>query len=63
MLQNYVSQLRKALGTNTVVTRGPGYLLDTDPHNVDSVRFERLVEQGRAALPARRWIPALSPTG
>lgn len=50
VLQNYVSQLRKALGTNIVVTRGPGYLLDTDPRNVDSVRFERLVEQGRAAL-------------
>ena len=52
VLQNYVSQLRKALGTNIVVTRGPGYLLDTDPRNVDSVRFERLVEQGRAALQA-----------
>ena len=50
--QNYVSQLRKALGTNIVITRGPGYLLDTDPRNVNSVRFERLVEQGRAALQA-----------
>jgi DNA-binding SARP family transcriptional activator len=52
VLQNYVSQLRKALGTNIVLTRGPGYLLDTDPRNVDSVRFERLVEQGRTALQA-----------
>jgi DNA-binding SARP family transcriptional activator/tetratricopeptide (TPR) repeat protein len=52
VLQNYVSQLRKALGMNVVVTRGPGYLLDADPDSVDSVRFERLVEQGRAALQA-----------
>ena len=27
VLQNYVSQLRKTLGTNVVVTRGPGYVL------------------------------------
>jgi DNA-binding SARP family transcriptional activator len=52
VLQNYISQLRKALGTNVVVTRGSGYLLDADPRNVDSVRFELLVEQGRAALRA-----------
>ena len=52
VLQNYVSQLRKALGPDIVLTRGPGYVLDTDPRNVDSVRFERLVEQGRAALQA-----------
>jgi DNA-binding SARP family transcriptional activator len=50
VLQNYVSQLRKVLGADVVVTRGVGYVLDVDPEAIDSVRFERLVEQGRAAL-------------
>ena len=50
VLQNYVSQLRKTLGADIVVTRGPGYALDVDPDAIDSVRFERLVERGRAAL-------------
>lgn len=52
VLQNYVSQLRKVLGADIVVTRGPGYLLDVDAGAIDSVRFERLVERGRAALEA-----------
>lgn len=50
VLQNYISQLRKALGADVLVTRGPGYLLDVDPDAIDSVCFERLVERGRAAL-------------
>ncbi len=50
VLQNYVSQLRKALGTGVVVTRGPGYALEVEPADVDGVRFERLVEDARAAL-------------
>ena len=50
VLQNYVSQLRKALGAGVVVTRGPGYALDIDPADVDSVRFEGLVEEAQAAL-------------
>ncbi len=52
VLQNYISQLRKVLGTTVVVTQGTGYLLDVDPDSIDSVRFERLVEQGRTALQA-----------
>jgi DNA-binding SARP family transcriptional activator len=52
VLQNYISQLRKVLGATVVVTRGTGYLLDVDPDSIDSVRFERLVEQGRTALQA-----------
>ena len=50
VLQNYISQLRRVLGADVVVTRGPGYLLDVDPDAIDSVRFERLVERGRTAL-------------
>ena len=44
-LQNLVSELRKALGRDTVVTRAPGYLLDVDPDRIDLYRFERLVAQ------------------
>ncbi len=50
VLQNYVSQLRRALGADVVVTRGPGYALEVEPGDVDSVRFERLVGEARAAL-------------
>jgi DNA-binding SARP family transcriptional activator len=50
VLQNYISQLRKALGADVVVTRGPGYALDIEATAVDSVRFERLVDEARAAL-------------
>ena len=44
-LQNLVSDLRKALGRETVLTREPGYVLDVDPNSVDLHRFERLVAQ------------------
>ncbi|HEX2433209.1 MAG TPA: BTAD domain-containing putative transcriptional regulator [Gaiellaceae bacterium] len=51
-VQVYVSQLRKALGTGTIATRAPGYVLDIDEKHVDVHRFERLVDEGRAALQA-----------
>ena len=41
-LQVYVSQLRKTLGTETIATRAPGYVLDVDPVRVDVHRFVRL---------------------
>jgi DNA-binding SARP family transcriptional activator len=44
-LQNLVSELRKALGRDTVRTRAPGYMLDVDPDRIDVYRFERLVAQ------------------
>jgi DNA-binding SARP family transcriptional activator len=50
VLQNYISQLRKALGAGVVVTRGQGYALEVEPAAVDSVRFERLVDEARTAL-------------
>lgn len=52
----YVSGLRKALepqrpkrtdGT-ILLTRSPGYLVQTDPDDIDAVRFERLVVEGRS---------------
>jgi DNA-binding SARP family transcriptional activator len=54
-LQNYVSQLRKALGPDVLVTRAPGYVLAVKPEQTDVGRFERLVEEGCAAeRPAER---------
>jgi DNA-binding SARP family transcriptional activator len=48
-LQNAISQLRKALGAESVVTRPPGYSLAVDPQQVDAHRFERLVEEAGGA--------------
>ena len=48
----YVSHLRKALGTERLLTRGRGYLLSLDPTELDLTRFELLLGEGRAALGA-----------
>ena len=52
----YVSGLRKALeperekrseGT-ILLTRAPGYLLEVEPDEIDAVRFERMIGEGRS---------------
>jgi DNA-binding SARP family transcriptional activator len=53
-LQNFVSQLRKLLGPEALVTKAPGYLLRVDPEQVDARRFERLIADARRAEPAER---------
>jgi DNA-binding SARP family transcriptional activator/pimeloyl-ACP methyl ester carboxylesterase len=50
MVHIYVSQLRKVLPPETIVTRAPGYGLDVDPQAIDTVGFDRLRGEGRAAL-------------
>ncbi len=50
-LQNLVSELRKALGPELIVTRPPGYVLVLDRDRVDAHRFERLAV---AALESER---------
>jgi DNA-binding SARP family transcriptional activator len=47
-LQNFVSQLRKLLGSDVVVTKPPGYQLTIAPQQLDLERFARLVEESRA---------------
>jgi predicted ATPase/DNA-binding SARP family transcriptional activator len=51
VLQKYVSQLRKALGNEVIVTRPSGYELRVDPGRLDLHRFERLVNEARGAEP------------
>jgi DNA-binding SARP family transcriptional activator len=48
-LQNFVSQLRKALGAQALVTRAPGYLLDLNGGELDLLRFEELVRTAHGA--------------
>ena len=51
-LQVYVSQLRKALGAEVLLTRAPGYLLHVETNEFDLRRFERLLDEAQAAEPA-----------
>ncbi len=53
-LQNYVSQLRKALGKEVIVTKPPGYMAVVGPDELDLEVFKRLVaEAAEADLPVR----------
>ena len=51
-LQVYVSQLRRTLGHERVLTSPGGYKLVVPPDAFDLLRFEGLVAQARAAPPA-----------
>jgi DNA-binding SARP family transcriptional activator len=53
-LQNAISQLRKAVGADLLVTRPPGYLLAVEPEQLDVARFERLLREARAAAGPER---------
>ncbi len=48
-LQNYIAQLRRALGPGVLLSRAGGYLLDVSPEQVDLRRFERLAAAARTA--------------
>ena len=51
-LQGYVSQLRKSLGADRLVTQPPGYSVRVEEGELDLDRFERLVREGRELLGA-----------
>jgi DNA-binding SARP family transcriptional activator len=51
-LQGYVSQLRKALGADRLLTKSPGYSLRVEEGELDLDRFERLAREGRDLLAA-----------
>src|SRR4249919_2285788 len=52
-LQVHVSQLRKALGRDLILTQPPGYLIRVSDGELDLQRFERLVATARAEEPAQ----------
>jgi DNA-binding SARP family transcriptional activator/tetratricopeptide (TPR) repeat protein len=58
-LQVYVSQLRKLLGKERLVTRAPGYMLRAEAHELDLARFQLLRGAGslREALALWRGPP------
>ena len=49
-VQVYVSGLRKALGDDSLETRGHGYALNAGPASVDAERFEERLGEGRELL-------------
>ncbi len=49
-LQGYVSQLRKALGAERLLTKPPGYSLRVEDGELDLDRFEALAREGRELL-------------
>jgi DNA-binding SARP family transcriptional activator len=63
MLQNAVSALRQVLGRDALETVPPGYRLNVEPENLDSLCFVALVDQARDAEPevqAKRLRDALA---
>jgi DNA-binding SARP family transcriptional activator len=53
-LQNFVSQLRKLLGPDVLVTKPPGYLLRVDPSRLDVARAQALAAEARSAALDKR---------
>ena len=52
-IQNFVSGLRKLLGSDRLVTKAPGYVLLVDEEELDATRVDRLVARARAADPEK----------
>jgi predicted ATPase/DNA-binding SARP family transcriptional activator len=60
-LQVYVSQLRKLLGRDRLVTKTPGYLVRVEPDELDLERFQHLSDEGKLDEALALWRgPALS---
>jgi DNA-binding SARP family transcriptional activator len=54
-LRGHVSALRKLLGSDTIETRPPGYVLRLRPEQLDLARFQELADEARAEVdPARK---------
>jgi DNA-binding SARP family transcriptional activator/streptogramin lyase len=60
ILQNAVSQLRRALGENRLVTQPPGYRFRLEQGELDLHRFEQLAQEGRTKHDARILRDALA---
>jgi len=62
-LQAQIGQLRRTLGAAAIVTTEAGYALDAGPDDVDVVRFEQLVAQGRRLAEAGQAAAASAALG
>ena len=60
ILQNAVSQLRRALGEDRLVTQAPGYRFRLEQGELDLHRFEQLAQEGRQKGDARVLRDALA---
>ena len=60
-IQVYVSQLRKLLGKERLLTRPPGYLLHAEADELDLAHFQRLQAEGKLRDALALWrAPALA---
>jgi DNA-binding SARP family transcriptional activator len=59
-LQNFISQLRKLLGSEVLVTKPPGYALAIRPEQLDLERFRQLAAEGRGASEAQERADKLA---
>jgi DNA-binding SARP family transcriptional activator/DNA-binding beta-propeller fold protein YncE len=55
ILQNTISQLRRALGDGRIETRPPGYVFHLGADELDLQRFERLAREGRNQEALALW--------
>jgi len=62
-LQAQIGQLRRTLGSASVITTEAGYALAAGPEDVDVVRFEHLVAQGRRLAEAGQAADASAALG
>jgi predicted ATPase/DNA-binding SARP family transcriptional activator len=53
-LQVYVHGLRRVLGAERIETHGTGYRVNVEPEELDSARFERLLDRAERALAEAR---------
>ena len=60
ILQNAVSQLRRVLGEDRLLTQPPGYRFRLEPGELDLHRFEQLAQEGRAKHDAQVLRDALA---
>ena len=59
-VQVYISRLRRILSPRAIESRSGGYALLLDGDRLDLTQFERLSDEGRAALSATDWERAAS---
>jgi DNA-binding SARP family transcriptional activator/tetratricopeptide (TPR) repeat protein len=59
-VQITVSALRRLLGTDVIVSRPPGYMINAPPETIDIACFENLIASGNRAVAEQRTLDALN---